>query len=49
MRLVQALGRLDTGDREEKERRVRLYQLVQSGLPAQHGEDEQEPEHGELT
>lgn len=49
MRLVQALGGLDTGDREEKERRVRMYQLVQSGLSAQQGNYEQEQEHGEFT
>ena len=49
MRLIQGMGRPYTGDSEEKERRVRLYQLVQSGLSAQLGKDEPEQEHREFT
>ena len=49
MRLLQAVGRLDTGDSQEKERRVWLYQLVQSQLCSRHSEDDEEQKYREFA
>ena len=49
MRLLQAVGRLDTGDSQEKERRVWLYQLVQPQFPPRLGEDDEEQKHREFA